>query len=87
MPPAQSARRALGRTIYALRKARGLSQERLGELADTHRNQIGAIERGEASPTFDTLERIACVLDMTTSSLIAQAERESRENVSAPPTP
>ncbi len=37
----------------------GISQEKLAELANLSKNSIGAIERGESSPTIETLDRLA----------------------------
>lgn len=38
---------------------KGLSQEELAFEADLNRNTIGKIERGEVSPTIETLEKLA----------------------------
>ena len=43
---------------------RNLSQEQLAELAELNRNTIGNIERGIASPTVDTLEKLSKAFDM-----------------------
>ncbi|HUT29084.1 MAG TPA: helix-turn-helix transcriptional regulator [Sedimentisphaerales bacterium] len=37
----------VGFNIRAIREARGLSQEELGDLAGLHRGYVGQIERGE----------------------------------------
>jgi transcriptional regulator with XRE-family HTH domain len=49
----------VGERIRALRKAAGLSQERLAERAGLHYTYIGAVERAERNVTLDTLVRIA----------------------------
>jgi len=43
---------ALGRAVRELRVGRDVSQAALARRCRTHRNCIGALERGEANPTF-----------------------------------
>lgn len=61
---------ALGLAVRDLRESRGLSQERCGELAALHRNQIGAIERGEKNVSFLNLLRICRALEVSPSDLL-----------------
>jgi transcriptional regulator with XRE-family HTH domain len=62
--------RALGAEIRALRERKGLSQERLADLAGLHRNFIGLIERGQRNPTFLTLIAVSSKLGLTLSALV-----------------
>jgi transcriptional regulator with XRE-family HTH domain len=54
----------LGANIRRLRKQQGLSQEKLAELSDVHRNFIGFIERGERNVGVRTIFKLAAALDM-----------------------
>ncbi|WP_414434723.1 helix-turn-helix domain-containing protein [Alloalcanivorax venustensis] len=65
---------ALGQTIRALRKERGLSQEALSELTGLHRTYIGGIERGERNLAIDNLERIGKGLSIEMSAILNRAE-------------
>lgn len=56
--------------MRAMRVDQALSQERLGQLADLHRNYIGAVERGEYNPTLVTMALIAHALGVTLSELL-----------------
>ena len=58
-----------GHRIALLRQQKGLSQEKFAEICDMHRTYIGAIERGEKSPTLTTIEKIAIGLDIEISEL------------------
>lgn len=49
---------------------RNLSQEQLAELAELNRNTIGNIERGIASPTVDTLEKLSKAFGMSILDLM-----------------
>ena len=51
-----------GRRLKKLRQAHGMTQERLGTAAKVGYKHLGEMERGEASPSFEVVERIADVL-------------------------
>ena len=68
--PVDPAAIALGARVRAYRLALDISQERLAELADVHRNYIGLLERGEMDPTFGRLVRIARALGIEVPELV-----------------
>ena len=59
--------------LAQVRKAQGLSQERLAELSGVHRVSIARIETGEISPNIRTLEKLADALQVTVGELIEKA--------------
>lgn len=65
-------RRKLGDAIRARRKQLGLSQEKLAELVDCHRNYVGNVERGEQNLTIDMLVRFAKALKVTPVNLVKE---------------
>jgi transcriptional regulator with XRE-family HTH domain len=67
----------LGRVIRRLRTERGISQEGLAAISGIDRTFMGEIERGEANPSFDVLQRIASGLTVRLSELIRQYESEN----------
>ena len=52
----------LGSRMRYLRKKRGLTQERLAEIANVDVKYMGNIERGRENPTIGVLEKIASAL-------------------------
>lgn len=60
----------IGLKIKLLRNKAGISQEELGFRADISKTQIGLIERGESSPTIDTLDKIAHALNISIVDLV-----------------
>jgi transcriptional regulator with XRE-family HTH domain len=64
-------RRRLGDAIRTRRHALALSQEKLAERVDCHRNYVGSVERGEQNITIDLLTRFSRALGCKVSSLTA----------------
>ncbi len=60
----------IGIKVRVLRMRMKLSQEKLAELAGLNKNTIGFIERGEISPTIETLEKIAKALKIKLTELV-----------------
>lgn len=52
----------LGKRIREVRLDQNISQEQLADRAEISRAHMGRIERGDMSPTIDTVERIAAAL-------------------------
>jgi putative transcriptional regulator len=67
-------RHAFGDAVRAARKAAGLPQWRLAELAECDRQTINRVENGAYSPHLDVLWRIADALGVPLSELCAAAE-------------
>lgn len=60
----------IGKKIKLERIKRDLSQDRLGEIANISKNFVGAVERGESSPTIETLAKIANAFEISLSDLV-----------------
>ncbi len=60
----------IGLKIKLLRNKMRISQEELGFRASVSKQQIGLIERGESSPTIDTLDQIAKALEISLTELV-----------------
>jgi|WetSurMetagenome_2_1015567.scaffolds.fasta_scaffold228457_2 transcriptional regulator with XRE-family HTH domain len=65
----QTIRTEVGQRIRELRKSRGWSQEKLGELADLHPTYIGGIERGERNVALENLAQLAAAFGLSLSQL------------------
>lgn len=56
--------------MRACRDKIGISQEKLGELAEMHRTYVGHIERGEVNPSLYNVVKIAAALDVDPAHLV-----------------
>ena len=61
---------AFGAKIREERVERGLSQEKLAELAHLHRTYVGMIERGEKNITLRNIEKLAKALNISIEQLM-----------------
>jgi len=71
--PTPTYRKKIGFAIRTRRDALGVSQERLAEFTERHRNYIGLVERGEQNITIDSLVRIAKALKCKVSDILCDA--------------
>jgi transcriptional regulator with XRE-family HTH domain len=60
----------LARHLRAERAARGLSQEKLADLAGLHRTYVGSVERAERNVSLDNIEQLAVALGIDVSALL-----------------
>ena len=65
---------ALGQAVRRAREKKGLSQARLAEATDINDRTIMYIELGRHGASVERLFRIAAVLEVPLSRLIAEAE-------------
>jgi len=55
--------------LYELREKRGLSQQRLSELAGLNRNYVSDVERGRRNPCLGNIVKLAEALDVAPGEL------------------
>lgn len=66
----QDLRMVFARNMRSLRQTRGISQEKLAELAGLHRTYVSSVERGERNISIDNIERLAKALDAAPEFLL-----------------
>ncbi len=69
--PPDNARDRIAANLKRIRKVRGFSQERLGEVADFHRTYVSQLERRLTNVSIDGLERLAKALGVDVRDLLA----------------
>ncbi|MFD1884937.1 helix-turn-helix domain-containing protein [Paenibacillus wenxiniae] len=82
-------RHLVGTRIRAIRKVKGLTQQKLSELSGLDDAYIGSVERGERNFSIDTLEKIVKALEIQPTELfdfysgveeLELAQREAQDN-------
>ena len=73
--PTLKARDRLAANLRAARARMGISQERLGELAELHRTYVGGIERRERNVSIDNIERLANALGLDIAELLSSGRQ------------
>ena len=68
----------IGRRLREARKARGLTQDQLGELAVIPRTDISAFENDHKSVGHERLARLARALDVSVLELAPEAEPDAK---------
>ncbi len=58
-----------GKRLQQIRKSKGLTQEKLAELAGIHEKHISKLETGYYKPSFETLDKILKVLDISAGDI------------------
>ncbi len=59
-----------GDHLRSLRKARGLSQDQLGERANLNGKYLGELERGSGNPSLEVMARLAAALEIDLGTLV-----------------
>ena len=60
-----------GQKLREARLDKGLSQERLGELAGLHRNYVSSVERGERNISLLNIDKLAKALGIPAGKLVS----------------
>ncbi|MFZ6013405.1 MAG: helix-turn-helix domain-containing protein [Bacteroidota bacterium] len=70
-----SVKTILGKVIRQVREEKGVTQERLAELAEVDRTYIYRIESGKRSPSVDIIFRLADALKISPGNLLDRVNR------------
>jgi transcriptional regulator with XRE-family HTH domain len=71
-----NAMKLFGDHLRSLRKARGMSQVELGDLANVNDKYLGEVERGVGNPSLDVLHKLAKALEVDIATLVGDEVAE-----------
>jgi transcriptional regulator with XRE-family HTH domain len=72
---------AFSERLAQLRKARGLTQQGLADLAGIHLTQVQRYEAGIAQPTLEAMKRLAIALSASTDWLLFEEEERGPDDL------
>lgn len=64
--------------VKRIRVEKGVSQERLAYDSRVDRSYLGGLERAEANPTVDLLQRLAASLNVPLADFFAEPEQDAQ---------
>lgn len=67
-----SSQQRLARNLRKIRMQKGLSQEKVAELAGIHRTYVGLIERSQRNINLATVDKLATALNVDIVELLQQ---------------
>jgi transcriptional regulator with XRE-family HTH domain len=59
-----------GKKLREIRERRGVSQEKLAEMAELHRTYVSSVERGKRNISLQNIERLALALGVSMGELM-----------------
>lgn len=74
-----AAQRLFAANMKRLRKERGLTQEKLAELADLHINYVSSCERGERNISIRNIAKMALALGVSMGVLVTEERPPAME--------
>jgi transcriptional regulator with XRE-family HTH domain len=72
-----TARQNFAHNLRSLRSAKGISQERLADLAELHRTYVSSVERCERNISIDNMEKLAAALGVDIRDLLQPNDNHS----------
>lgn len=69
-------RTPIGERLFSTRRARGLSQEELGQKVHISKRMIAHYESAQGDPTIETLKKLAVALNVTVSYLTGESTQK-----------
>ena len=67
--------RQFGLRVKGFRQSRGISQEKLADLAGLDRSYVGGVERGERNISLINIHKLAAALNISTGTLLEDSFR------------